>query len=70
MMFSWYGVSRDSDINVKQCSTYNKYEEGNRKPRGALGLNHSGCHGMSTLGYPGSDRSKKLVRLSIYSGFG
>ena len=41
--FYWYGMSRDSDIYVKQCSTCNKNKKGNRKPRGALGLNHSGC---------------------------
>ena len=41
--FYWYGMSRDSDIYVKQCSTCNKNKKGNRKPRGALGLYHSGC---------------------------
>ena len=34
--FYWYGMSRDSDIYVKQCSTCNKNKKGNRKPRGAL----------------------------------
>ena len=41
--FYWYGMSRDSDIYVKQCPTCNKNKKGNRKPRGALGLYHSGC---------------------------
>ena len=41
--FYWYGMSRDSDIYVKQCSTCNKNKKGNRKPRGAVGLYHSGC---------------------------
>ncbi|MCG7878513.1 MAG: RNase H-like domain-containing protein, partial [Candidatus Thiodiazotropha endolucinida] len=33
--FYWYGMSRDSDIYVKQCANCNQNKKGNRAPSGA-----------------------------------
>ena len=40
--FYWYGMSRDSNIYVKQCPSCNKNKKGNRTPRSALGSYHAG----------------------------
>ncbi|MCG8035188.1 MAG: DDE-type integrase/transposase/recombinase [Candidatus Thiodiazotropha taylori] len=40
--FYWYGMSRDSDIYVKQCTTCNKNKKGNRTARSALETYHAG----------------------------
>lgn len=40
--FYWYGMSRDSNIYVQQCSTCNKNKKGNRRPRSALEIYHAG----------------------------
>lgn len=40
--FYWYGMSKDSDICVKQCSNCNKNKKGNRNPRSGLETYHAG----------------------------
>ena len=40
--FYWYGMSKDSNIYVKQCSNCNKNKKGNRLPRSALEIYHAG----------------------------
>ena len=40
--FYWYGMSRDSDIYVKQCANCNRNKKGNRTPRSAQELYHAG----------------------------
>lgn len=40
--FYWYGMSKDSDIYVKQCSNCNKNKKGNRNPRSGLETYHAG----------------------------
>ena len=40
--FYWYGMTRDSDIYVKQCSVCNKNKKRNRTPRSPLGTYHAG----------------------------
>ena len=40
--FYWYGMTRDSDIYVKQCSTCNQNKKRNRTPRSPLGTYHAG----------------------------
>ena len=40
--FYWYGMSRDSNLYVKQCSTCNQVKKSNRTPRSALGTYHAG----------------------------
>ena len=39
--FYWYGMSRDSNLYVKQCSTCNQVKKSNRTPRSALGTYHA-----------------------------
>ena len=40
--FYWHGMSKESNIYVKQCANCNRNKKGNRKPRGALELYHAG----------------------------
>ena len=40
--FYWYGMTRDSDIYVKQCSVCNQNKKRNRTPRSPLGTYHAG----------------------------
>ena len=40
--FYWYGMTRGSDIYVKQCSVCNKNKKRNRTPRSPLGTYHTG----------------------------
>ena len=40
--FYWYGMTRDSDIYVKQCSICNQNKKRNRTPRSPLGTYHAG----------------------------
>ena len=42
LRFYWYGMSKDSDIYVKQCSNCNKNKKGNRLPRNGLEIYHAG----------------------------
>ena len=40
--FYWYGMSKDSNLYVKQCSTSNQVKKSNRTPRSALGTYPAG----------------------------
>ena len=40
--FYWYGMTRDSEIYVKQCSVCNQNKKRNRTPRSPLGTYHAG----------------------------
>ena len=40
--FYWYGMSKDSNMYVKQCATCNRNKKGNRTPRSAQMSYHAG----------------------------